>query len=94
MATRLKWMVQGYSGTSANRETVMAGPYLFPPKTCDLCHGPIKDEFSDVKIPGHGSWGNLCPSCVGRNPGVSYGTGRGQRYQKHPADGKFYKVEG
>jgi hypothetical protein len=66
--------------------------YLNPPSKCDLCKQPITTGFSDARLPAHGCWANVCPSCAAAQF-VRYGTGLGQRYEASP-DGRFCKVEG
>lgn len=62
------------------------------PKECDICEGPITDEFVDGKLRGQVAWGVLCPGCHKKH-GVGLGLGKGQKYQKAP-DGSWPKVEG
>jgi hypothetical protein len=62
-----------------------------PPKTCDLCGGPINNEFIDGQTV-YGPWGNMCPKCH-KVAGIGLGMGRGQHYRKNGV-GEFIKVEG
>jgi len=66
-----------------------------PPVACDMCDGPIRDTFGDVRTV-RGQWGNLCIPCVQEytiRPGKPYGEGYGQRYAKQ-AGGMWLKVAG
>jgi len=61
------------------------------PVACELCHGPIGDEFIDGKL-RTGPWALLCPDCS-RKWGVGLGIGRGQRYTLQ-ADGQWLNTTG
>ena len=70
--------------------------YVNPPCNCDVCSAPITTEFSDALLPRFGQWANVCPTCAVVR-GVTYGTGRGQRYRRvETKAGKlaYLKVEG
>ena len=58
-----------------------------PPKTCQLCNRPLKQQFVDGA--NGGPWAIMCPSCH-HSYGVGIGTGRGQRYDLQT----LLKVEG
>lgn len=62
-----------------------------PPKTCDICHGNLTNEFVDGKTV-FGCAGFMCAHCHPKF-GRGLGTGRGQKFVKN-ASGVFTKVEG
>ena len=62
------------------------------PEQCQICTEPMPFVMYDAKVPGHGSWGNICGECFELH-GCRLGTGYGQKYSKQ-SDGKWLKVEG
>lgn len=48
------------------------------PKTCDLCHKELKQQFVDGRTQ-MGPWGIMCATCHSK-VGCGLGLGQGQRY--------------
>lgn len=62
------------------------------PGFCELCEQPIIDRFVDGSVPGIGSWAIMHDFCF-TNRGGSFGTGRGQLYQRKNKM-RWVKIEG
>lgn len=61
------------------------------PAECQVSQRKISDSFVDGNVPGFG-WACWHPD-VFRDRGGSFGTGRGQLYERQ-TDGRWLKVEG
>lgn len=48
------------------------------PKTCDICHRPLKRFFVDGRT-RQGPWAIMCSLCF-ESHGVGLGIGKGQKY--------------
>jgi len=59
-------------------------------EVCQLCGKTLENIVIDGKTV-HGPWGYMCPACHNKF-GVGLGTGKGQRYVRHP--GGWLKTDG
>lgn len=62
-----------------------------PPETCQICRHPILDNFVNGATL-QGPWHLMCLRCHELH-GRSFGTNRGQAYQRQP-DNRWLKVQG
>jgi len=62
------------------------------PDTCQLSDRKITTKFVDGRVPGRSSWACMHPDYY-LSGGGTFGTGRGQLYQKQ-ADGRWLKING